>query len=154
MQRSIATFVAPILLLAGLFVPGSLLGQVTSPTDQFGHQIGANYELVTYAELQSYWELLASESDRMTLDTIGYSEEGRPQLMAILTSPENHRSLERYRQIAKRLAQAKDVSEEEARQLSEEGKAVVWIDGGLHATEVVGAQQIIELVYRMAAGTE
>src|SRR4029077_8222747 len=35
-----------------------------------------------------------------------------------------------------------------------EGKSVVWIDGGLHATEVLGAQQLIELTYQLASGTD
>src|SRR5690606_26263097 len=72
------------------------------------------------------------------------------QLMAILTSPANHANLERYRAIAEQLARA-EVDEEEARRLAVEGKAVVWIDGGLHADEVLGAQQLIQLVYDLAS---
>ncbi|MGH7446158.1 MAG: M14 family metallopeptidase, partial [Longimicrobiales bacterium] len=86
---------------------------------------------------------------RMVLDTIGVSEEGRTQLMAIITSPENHRSLDRYREISRRLALAEGLSDDEARRLAREGKAVVWIDGGLHATEVLGAQQLMETVFQL-----
>ncbi len=74
--------------------------------------------------------------------------------MAILTSPENHRNLSKYKDIARRMALAEGMSEEEARRLSQDGKAVVWIDGGLHATEVVGAQQLLELVYRLTSATD
>jgi hypothetical protein len=35
--------------------------------------------------------------------------------------------------------------------LAAEGKAVVWIDGGLHATEVVGAHQLIETAYQLSS---
>ena len=142
----------PIIALA--ILPHLLPAQVTNPEQQFGHIVGANYELVNYTALQAYWEKLAGESDRMVLDTIGYTEEGRPQLMGILTSPENHQNLSQYKDIARRMALAEGVSEEEARRLSQEGKAVVWIDGGLHATEVVGAQQIMELVYRLTSATD
>src|SRR5690606_17302000 len=38
-----------------------------------------------------------------------------------------------------------------ARRLAAEGKAVVWIDGGLHATEVLGAQQLLETVYQLVS---
>ncbi len=82
-----------VLAFALLLAPHLLQAQVTTPEAQFGHMVGANYELVNYTGLQSYWETLAQESDRMVLDTIGLTEEGRPQLMAILTSPENHRNL-------------------------------------------------------------
>ena len=128
--------------------------RITTPREQFGHAIGEDYFLANYVQLQQYWEKLADESDRLVLESIGTSEEGRTQLMAIITSPANHRNLARYREISQRLAKVEGVSEEEARALVLEGKAVVWIDGGLHASEVVGAQQIVELVYRMVSGSD
>ncbi len=137
------------LALAVLATPLEAQHRVTTPEQQFGHEIGADYVLVTYDELHQYFIKLANESDRMVLDTLGFTEEGRPQVQAIISSPENIRNLERYRQINERLARAEGVSEQEAARLAQEGKAVVWIDGGLHATEVLGAQQLIELVYRM-----
>ena len=127
---------------------------VTTPEQQFGHEIGADYVLPNYTELYEYFGKLAAESDRMTMQDIGLTEEGRPQVMAIITSLANHANLDRYREISRRLAKAENVSEAEARQLAQEGKAVVWIDGGLHATEVLGAQQLMELVYRMVSRSD
>ena len=80
----------------------------------------------------------------MTVVEIGKTEEGRPSCTAIITSPENHKKLARYKDINRRLALAEGLTDEQARALAKEGKAVVWIDGGLHATEVLGAQQLIE----------
>ena len=74
--------------------------------------------------------------------------------MALITSPENHRDLERYREISRRLARAENLSEAEAKALAETGKAVVWIDGGLHANETLGAQQLIETVYRLVSAQD
>jgi murein tripeptide amidase MpaA len=87
----------------------------------------------------------------MKLVEIGKTAEGRTMVMAIITSPENHKKLDRYKEIARRLATAEGLSDEQARALATEGKAVVWIDGGLHATEVLGAQQLMELVYQMVS---
>ncbi|MGD2068973.1 MAG: M14 family metallopeptidase [Gemmatimonadota bacterium] len=129
--------------------------ETTSPEEFFGFEIGTDYQLANYQQLVGYWQRLAGESDRMVLDTIGTTEEGRPQVMAIITSPENHARLDHYKEISRRLARARDVEDEaEARRLAEEGKAVVWIDGGLHATEVLGAQQLIQLVYDMTSRTD
>ena len=75
-------------------------------------------------------------------------------LMAIITSPENHEQLGKYQQISRQLALAKDLSDEQAHTISEEGKAVVWIDGGLHATEVLGAQQLMETVFRLVSSED
>ena len=43
---------------------------------------------------------------------------------------------------------------QQARDLAREGKAVVWIDGGLHASESVGSQQLMEQVYQMVSRTD
>src|SRR5690606_22346895 len=43
---------------------------------------------------------------------------------------------------------------DQARALAKEGKAVVWIDGGLHSTETLGAQQLMETVYQLASRTD
>lgn len=150
---------AVMALAAAVSQPGTLAGQdlrpeITTPEEEFGQPLGADYFLATYQQLIPYWEKLAGESDRMVLDTIGMSEEGRPQLMAILTSPENHANLDRYKEISRTLALAEGVSEQQARALAAEGKAVIWIDGGLHATEVLGAQQLMEFVFRMNAKTD
>lgn len=87
----------------------------------------------------------------MKLVEIGKSAEGRTMYVAIITSPENHKKLDRYKEISRRLAQAEGLSDEQAHALAAEGKAVVWIDGGLHATEVLGAQQLIETVWQMVS---
>jgi len=145
-----------LVLWPALFLSTALLlvGQergVTTPEEEFGHEIGADYTLINFEQLHSYWAKLASESDRVVLDTIGLTAEGRPHIQAVITSPANHGDIDRYREIAARLAKAKGVDEEEAFELAADGKAIVWIDGGLHASEVLGAQQLTEMVYRLAA---
>jgi Zinc carboxypeptidase len=149
MKNRAARLVLPVVLALAVATPAKAQHRVTTPEQQFGHEIGADYLLITYEELHDYWIRLANESDRMLLDTLGFTEEGRPQIQAIISSPENLRNLDHYKEISRRMAKAADVSEEEAARLSEEGKAVVWIDGGLHATEVLGAQQLTEMVYRL-----
>ena len=125
--------------------------QLTSPEEQFGFRLGTDYQLVNYQDLSAYWQKLAEQSDRMTLESIGKTSEGRDQWMAVITSPANRPQLARYQEIARKLALAEGVTEDEARALASEGKAVVWIDGGLHASEVLGAQQLMELVWQMAS---
>ena len=127
---------------------------VTSPKQHFGFNIGDDYQLATYSQFVEYWQKLDKESDRMKVVEIGKTAEGRPQLMAIITSPENHRKLERYKEISRRLALSEGLTDEQARALAKEGKGVVWFDGGLHATEVLGAHQLIETVYQLVSRTD
>ncbi|MGQ0733937.1 MAG: M14 family metallopeptidase [Acidobacteriota bacterium] len=140
-----------IILSAGLAAEQP---RVTTPTEEFGFAFGDDYQLATYRQLAAYWQKLDRESDRMVLQEIGQTSEGRPHLMALVTSPENHRNLARYREISRRLALAENLTDEQARGLAREGKAVVWIDGGLHASEVLGAQQLGEMVYQMVSRTD
>ena len=143
------TVLATLLTLATLATPAT--AQLTTPEEQFGYRIGTDYQLVNYQGLTDYWQLLAEQSDRMTLESIGKTSEGRDQWMATITSPANRPDLDRYKEIARRLAHAEGLTEDEARALAAEGKAVIWIDGGLHATEVLGAQQLMELVWQMVS---
>ncbi|HEX6972898.1 MAG TPA: M14 metallopeptidase family protein [Vicinamibacterales bacterium] len=128
--------------------------RITSPKDQFGFNLGDDYQLANYRQIADYWRRLDAESDRMTLEEIGKTAEGRPQLMAIVTSPANHKNLAKYKDISRRLALADGLTDTEARALAKEGKAVVWIDGGLHATEVLGAQQLAQMVYEIVSATD
>jgi hypothetical protein len=155
-------FVTFLVLLVGV-APRSAFAQtpateakkaVTAPKDFLGSNIGDDYFLANYQQLKAYWERLERESDRVKLVTIGKSEEGRPQLAAIVTSPENHKKLDRYREISRRLALADGVDRDVAKKLASEGKAIIWIDGGLHATEVLCPQALIEAVYRFASDND
>ena len=125
--------------------------RITSPEEAFGARIGDDYFLATLPQFESYWKTLDQQSERMTLVDIGRTEEGRSQWMAVITAPENLRQLERYKDISRRLARAEGLSDAQARALAAEGKAVVWINGGLHADETLGVQQLIETVYQLVS---
>ncbi len=128
--------------------------RITSPKEHFGFHIGDDYHLTTYKQTEAYFKKLAAESDRLRLVDIGKTEEGRTQYMVVLSAPENLKKLARYKEIAQKLARAEGVTEEQARAMAAEGKAVVWIDGGLHATETVGTHQLIETVWQFASRTD
>ena len=147
----LAHLAVSLLILAGTAAPMAAQGRITSPKDFFGFNIGDDYNLATYTQFMAYWRKIDAESPRMVVQEIGKTAEGRPQLMAIITSPENFRNLARYKQIAQRLALAEGLTDEQARALAKEGKAIVWFDGGLHATEVLGAHQLIETSYQLVS---
>jgi len=122
---------------------------IPTPKENFGFTVGDNYQLANYTQTEAYFKKLAASSDRVKLVTIGQTEEGRDQLMLIVSSPANIKQLDRYKTISQQLARAEGLTPEQAHSLAAEGKAVVWIDGGLHATEVVGAHQLIETAYQL-----
>ncbi len=137
-----------------LVATASAQNRLTSPKDHLGFNIGDDYQLANYTQYEAYIKRLDQESDRMKVVEMGKSAEGRTMYLAIITSPENQKKLDRYKEISRRLATAEGLSDEQARALAAEGKAVVWIDGGLHATEVLGAQQLIETIWQLNSRTD
>jgi hypothetical protein len=145
-------------ILVGLatvcLVPG-IVAQVPEPAEIIGFAPGEDYKLANYAPIKAYFEALAASTDRMVLEQIGESTRGEPLYLAAISSPENLARLDRVKEITRTLAYARDpdagygsiLSEQRARALAEEGVAIVWIDGGLHATEVAHGQVMPEMAH-------
>ncbi len=128
--------------------------QVPSPESVLGYQAGADFHLASYDESLTYFRRLAAASDRVELMEVGRTSESRPWYIALISSAENLANIERYKEISLRLARADGLSDEEAKALAREGKAIVHIDGGLHATEVAGAQHTPQFAYDLVSGDD
>lgn len=122
--------------------------EVPTPKEHFGFTPGDDYKLFDYAELVGYYEKIAKVSDRIKLVEFGKSSEGKPMYVAFFSDSENLKQLDHYRDISRTLALG-IADPREATRLSNEGKAIVWIDSGLHASEVAPAQHSPELAYKM-----
>jgi len=122
--------------------------QVPAPKEHFGFDPGEDYKLADYRQLAAYFQKLAAASDRIRLIEFGRSSLGRPMYVAFISDGDNLRRLDYYRDISRRLALG-EATPEEARRLAGEGKVVVWIDSGLHATETAPAQHAPHLAYRL-----
>lgn len=134
-------------------VNASFAQNIPTPKEHFGFNIGDNYQLATFTQTEAYFKKLSQASDRAKYTVIGKTEEGRDQFMLIVSSPENLKRLEEYKQISQKMANA-EITMEQATAFAKTGKAVVWIDGGLHANEVVGIHQLIETAYQLLSRTD
>lgn len=143
-----------LLVLLIVSLSTALAQTIPSPKEHFGFNIGDDYQLATYTQTETYFRKIAAASNRVKLVDIGLTEEGRHQLMLIVSSPENLKKLDRYKEISQKLARAEGLTDDQARTLANEGKAIVWIDGGLHATETVGTMQLIETVWQLVSRTD
>ena len=142
--RRITTWAVVCALMAG-----EAAAQAPHPSDVFSFTPGDDYKLATYSQMLAYYRALDAASDRVEMREIGRSVLDKPLLLLLISSEENLRSLETWRSTSERLARAR-MDDATARTLADEGKAIVWIDGGLHATEVAGAQMTPVLAYRVA----
>ena len=120
---------------------------VPSPESVLGFQPGADFKLANYEQVVAYFQRVAEATDRVRMVQAGRSAQGRPYYFALVSSAENLKRIDRYREIAQRLAHPSSLSDADARALVREGKAFVHIDGGLHSTEVAAPQHTPQLLY-------
>ncbi len=135
-----------LLLSAALAV--RLAAAVSTPREHLGFTPGDEHKLASYTELTTYFQKLAASSDRILLREFGKTTEGRPMYAAFISDPANLKRLDEYRDINRKLALGL-ATPEEAATLAAQGKAFVWIDSGLHATEVAPSQQAPDLAYKL-----
>src|SRR5271170_3667665 len=140
MKRTIA-----ILALAAPF----LSAQVPTPESVLGHKPGDDFYLANYNESRDYFRKLAATSDRIKIINVGKTTRGLDWEIAVISSPKNLAQLDRYKDISHRLAMGRGLDDAAAKALAREGKAIVHIDGGMHSSEVAGAQHSIALAYKL-----
>ncbi|MGC8747165.1 MAG: M14 family metallopeptidase, partial [Candidatus Saccharicenans sp.] len=70
----------------------------------------------------------------------------------VITDEENMKNLDRYREIARQLKEARGLSEEQAHQLAREGKVIVYFTCNIHSTEIASSQMAMELAYDLVTG--
>ncbi len=122
---------------------------VPAPESVFGFKAGTDNKLATYDQSIEYFGKLATSSKYLKLLEAGKTTQGRTMYFALISDPKNLAKVDRYREIAQRLAHPDGLTDDQARKLAIEGKAFVHIDGGCHATEVAGPQMTPLLAYNL-----
>ena len=136
------------LVLAISCISVTMAQTVPSPEDVYGFKVGADYKLADYSQIEDYLSKLDASSERVKKVEIGTTVLGRKMYILFISSEENLKDLDKWKDISTKLARVQ-VSNDEAMKLSEEGKAVVWIDGGMHSTELAHGQMTSELAYTL-----
>lgn len=148
-SRAAALALATFLSLASV-----ASAQVTSPEAHFGFRIGADRQLASAESIERYFELVASQSDRVSIVDLGATTEGHRTIAAIISAPENIDNLDRIREVNERLADPRTLTPEEARSLAASHKVVLAIGTSIHASEVGGSQAANELLYGLASAAD
>jgi len=143
------------LCVAGLLAAVSVaMAQAPTPESVLGHKPGEDFYLASYDDSLGYFQKLARATDKLKLVQVGKTTQGRDWYIAIISSARNLADLARHRDTAKRLALVKGLTDEQAHTLAHNGKVIVHIDGGLHATEVAPAQMTIQLAYNLVTAND
>jgi hypothetical protein len=145
-------FLVLLLLVGG--APISAQDAMT-PEAFFGHAVGADYHLTTYERAMEWFDYLAQHSGgRMQMKDMGVTGMGRPHRYAVISATENLAHLEEYQETARRLSLGRDLDLGEAQGLAREGKAIAWIDVGLHSTEAAPSEHVLQLAFDLVSGED
>ena len=134
-----------------LSAPVPLAAQsVPAPSAALGIEVGADRVLADWTQITGYFARLAALSPAVHLDTLGPTTQGRPLIVAAISTPENIRRLETIRRQQARLADPRGLAAAEERRLVAEQPAVVVIQCNIHSTEIAASQMAMELAHRLA----
>jgi hypothetical protein len=123
---------------------------VPSPLTFNGYIAGAAGKL-TYAEdVYRYMRALEAASPRVKVFSVGTTEEGREFILVAIADEQTIASLDHYRDITKKLADPRKLSDAEAKALIAEGKPMYWATGAMHSPETGSPEMLMELAYRLA----
>src|ERR1700683_4663392 len=111
-----------LFLLIASFLPAQNAPKITAPKDFLGFNLGDDYMMASYSQLEAYWKKIASECDRCKLVDIGPTEGGGRQKIIIIPPPANLKKLDHYKEISARLAHAEGLTDDQANALAREGK--------------------------------
>ena len=136
-------------LLPLVLVAWSALAAVPTPKSYFGHEIGEDGSVLDWEKVVGYFQALEKSSDRIRVEELGRSTEGRPFLAATIADPETLKHLDRYIAIQQKLADPRITPPAEAEKLFLEGKAVVLITCSIHATEIASTHTAVQFAYHM-----
>src|SRR5688572_6154904 len=128
-----------------------LSAKVPSPARILGYPIGTPNKLTYTADQYRYYRELEKASPRVkTFVAPEKSEQGREQLLVVVSDEANLAKLNRYKEITSKLADPRTINDELAKQLTAEGKAIYWASGSIHSPETGSPEMLMEMAYRLA----
>lgn len=155
MKISFASFRS--LRISGLILLFSLaiVAQVPSPRSVLGFEPADDKTIADWGQIVDYFGKLGAASPKVEVREIGKTTNGAPLIVAFISSPQNIRNLEKYRQISAKLADPRTIRDEaELAGLIRDGKSIVSISCSIHSTEIVASQMSMNLAYQLATATD
>ncbi|SFD21770.1 M14 metallopeptidase family protein [Pseudoalteromonas denitrificans] len=116
---------------------------IPTPQSVLGYEVGDWH--VRHDQLVRYMQVLANKSDRIKIETIGYSHEQRPLLMLTVTNPQKLQNIDEIQ--AKHIARLSDGEIK----TNEDDPAVVWMGYSVHGNESSGSNASLLVAYYLAA---
>ncbi len=142
------------LVLAGLLAAHASAATAPTPESVLGLRLGEDRTLADWEQAQRYYKALDAASDRVRVDDVGRTTEGRPFLIVTISSEANQRRLEEIRQTNLRLWDPRGLGADEAERLIAKGRTIVALNHGIHSDEVAASQTAMETAYALATAED
>ena len=135
------------------FPRGTYDPNVPSPSSILGYRLGERF--TTYAMLNTYFEKLASSSDRIQRVVYGRTYEDRILQALIISSPKNLLKLNDIKQENRRLTDPRGItSKNEAERILASIPIIVYLSYGVHGNEASSPEAAMMTAYQLCAGTD
>lgn len=138
-----------------LLFSAAIVAQVPSPKSVLGFYPTDDKTIADWPQINDYFVKLDKASNKVAVREIGKTTNGKPLIVALISSPDNIKNLEKYRRISAKLADPRTIRDENERaQLVREGKTIVSISCSIHSTEIVASQMSMNLAYELVTATD
>ncbi len=135
---------------------------VPSPQSVLGFHPTDDKTIADWSQITNYFAKLDAASDRVKVQEIGKTTLGKPLIVAFISSADNIKNLEKYKQINQELADPRKIlppvgvppeflNKFPPLGLLHEGKTIVSISCSIHSTEIVASQMSMNLAYELAS---
>jgi len=122
---------------------------VPTPSQFFNRQIGHSH--TRYDQILNYFKALEKSSNRVKLDSLGYTWEGRPLIVLKVSSPENISKAEQIRQ--KHIETINGAKNNQSAAAGDQ-QALVFLGFSVHGNESSAAEASILTAYYLAASED
>lgn len=139
-----------------VFVVSVSAQNIPSPKDVLGFDPGDDRKLASWSQVLDYFQKLEDTSPRVKFEAIGKTTMDKPFVYATISSPNNLKNLEKYKQINAKLADPRLIKSNDsvAKQLIKEGKTIVLVTYGIHSTEVGSYLSSMLMAHKLATSNE
>jgi hypothetical protein len=125
-------------------------GHVPTPSEFLGFEVGADRKLADYRQIAAYFKALAAGSNRVEIQQLGKTTLGEDMFMAVISTDENLRNKDKYKDIAHQLADPRGLTREQIDALAAQGKTIFLLTCNIHSTEIGSSQMAMEWAYKLA----
>ncbi len=145
------------LRLAGLILLFSIavFAQPPSPRSVLGFTPADDKTIADWGQIRDYLAKLDAASGKVLVREFGKTTLGKPMIVAFISSEQNIKNIDRYKEISQKLADPRKLQNPyDAEKLIRDGKTIVTISCSIHSTEIVGSQMSMNLAYELASATD